>query len=94
VGTGYVGTVFLMGGILATEKIVVGSGTVGTVIFVIRMHTLTRIFAIPDGTDVTLVDPPVWVKSVEVVNDNLVMTVKPEGFQIIFQFDTGVETFS
>lgn len=47
VETGSVGTVFLMGGILATEKIVVGSGTVGTVTFVI-----------PDAyTDKDLCDP-------------------------------------
>ena len=48
-----------------------------------RTHTLTSNFAIPAGTGVTVVDQPDWVKSVEVVNGNIVLTVKPKGLQII-----------
>ena len=48
-----------------------------------RTHTLTSNFAIPAGTGVTVVDQPDWVKSVEVVNGNIVLTAKPKGLQII-----------
>ena len=48
-----------------------------------RAHTLTANFAIPDGTDVTVVDPPEWVDAVAVVDGNIVLTIKPKGFMVI-----------
>ena len=35
------------------------------------------------GKAIRLVDPPAWVKSVDVVNGDLVLTVKPMGVMII-----------
>ena len=48
-----------------------------------RAHTLTANFAIPDGTVVTVVDPPDWVDAVNVIDGNIVLTVKPKCFMVI-----------
>jgi hypothetical protein len=44
-----------------------------------QTHTLTSAFNFT-GKTVNLVNPPEWVKSVDIVDGNLVLTVKPEGF--------------
>lgn len=47
-----------------------------------QTHTLTSTFNFT-GKTVNLVDKPDWVKSVEVVNGNIVLTAKSKGLQII-----------
>ena len=50
-----------------------------------RTHTLTSNFAIPAGTEVTVADLPDWVKSVEVVDGNLVLAMKPKGMIVVIK---------
>lgn len=47
-----------------------------------QTHTLTSTFDFT-GKSVNLVDNPDWVKSVDVVDGNLVLTVKPKGMLIV-----------
>ena len=47
-----------------------------------QTHTLTSTFDFT-GKTVNLVDKPKWVKSVDIVDGNLVLTVKPKGMMII-----------
>lgn len=47
-----------------------------------RTYTLTSTFDFT-GKTVNVVDKPDWVKSVEVVDGNLVLAVNPKGFMMI-----------
>ena len=47
-----------------------------------QTHTLTSTFDFT-GKTVNLVDKPKWVKSVDIVDGNLVLTVKPKGMMLI-----------
>ena len=47
-----------------------------------QTHTLTSTYNFT-GKTVNLVDQPDWVKSVDVVDGNLVLTAKPKGFMLI-----------
>ena len=48
-----------------------------------QTYALTSGFGIPDGTTVNVVDRPKWLKSVDVVDGDLVMSVKPRGLVVI-----------